>query len=317
MMILVLAQLLFFALPRPVLHYVVTNNAGWLLNDRERATNIPERMAQIFTGELVQQSMISHFHDRHSKEQWKDDAAYAGMLLHKLRPALISQLEIYHKADRLPTAIAGLGWCDELNGVGGRLLAHDFDKVEIVGVYDRELNDGHSFGRFWSEQYSGWLYFDIWTEEVQVFRVLPNAKAEYLYRSRPVGPKDVKQVPFSTLAKFHGGANKGFVHARHADTVAGFLASRTINFFSHGSPLPRESLAPIEAMKARKKAAPSSSRVAPRHQTKQIGHFAEARLAQMLGDYKTAQHHYRLVARSDAASSYGLAAAKFLDNPVP
>ncbi|MBK8375050.1 MAG: hypothetical protein WAT18_10015 [Sphingorhabdus sp.] len=58
-MILVLAQLLFFALPRPVLHYVVTNNAGWLLNDRERATNIPERMAQIFTGELVQQSMIS------------------------------------------------------------------------------------------------------------------------------------------------------------------------------------------------------------------------------------------------------------------
>ncbi|MBK8375051.1 MAG: hypothetical protein WAT18_10020 [Sphingorhabdus sp.] len=119
------------------------------------------------------------------------------------------------------------------------------------------------------------------------------------------------------MAKFHGGANKGFVHARHADTVAGFLASRTINFFSHGSPLPRESLAPIEAMKARKKAAPSSSRVAPRHQTKQIGHFAEARLAQMLGDYKTAQHHYRLVARSDAASSYGLAAAKFLDNPVP
>lgn len=310
--ILVLAQLLFFALPRPVLHYVVTHNAGWLLNDRDRATNIPERMAQIFTGELVQQSMISHFHDRYGKARWKDDAAYAGMLLHKLRPALISQREIYHKATRYPIALSGMGWCDQLNGIAGRLLAHDFDHVEIVGVHQEKTGGGHSFGRFWSEQYDDWLYFDIWTEEVLVFRASDDGKATYLYRSSPVGPSVMTPDDFPVLTTYHAAAKKGFVHARYQDSVAGYLADRTWNFFAHGSPLPREALAPIDAMKARNKAAGPSTRKAPRHNADQIRSFAEARLAQWYGEDKAARHYYQRIASADPESSYGLAASKFI-----
>ncbi len=67
---LLFVQLLFLPLPRPALNWLSANSAAWLLNDSERADNIPERMAQVFTGELIQQSLMAHFHDRVGKPQW-------------------------------------------------------------------------------------------------------------------------------------------------------------------------------------------------------------------------------------------------------
>lgn len=307
------AQVLFFPLPRPVLHYLATNSAGWILNDNGRSKSIPGKMAQVFTGELIQQSMIAHFHDRYGKSQWKDDAAFAGMLLHALRPTLISQREIYHQAVGTPTAFSGLGWCDELNGVAGRLLAHDFDRIEIVGVNDPKTGGGHSFGRFWSKQHMDWLYFDIWTEEVLIFKIRAGKAPEYLFRSSPVDPNVVTPDDFGILRSYHAKAKQGFVHVRHQNSLAGHIGSRMWNFFAHGSTMPSEALAPIKALVEREKQAAPSKRIAPRHYNRQIRAYTDARLAQIFGDLDTAKSLYRSASQSDPKSSYGLASAKFLD----
>ena len=312
--VLLLAQLLFLPLPRVALNLLFTNNAAWLLNDRERAGSIPERMARVFTGELLQQSIVAHLHDRFGKRVWRDDAAYAGALLHRLRPTLISQREIYHTAVGTPPVLSGLGWCDELNGVAGRLLAHDFDRVEIVGVNPTKPGmGGHSFGRFWSKQYNDWLYFDIWTEEVLLFRVLPGATVDYLFRSSPVGPSVVSPDDFVVISTYHANAKQGFVHVRYQNSLAGHIGSRLWNFVSHGSTTPYEALAPIKAIVAREKLAGPSKRIPPRYFNRQIQSYSSARLAHMAGDSQTAQALYRRAVRNDPKSSYGLASAKFLD----
>lgn len=310
---LLFVQLLFLPLPRPALNWLSANSAAWLLNDSQRADNIPERMAQVFTGELIQQSLMAHFHDRVGKPQWKDDAAYAGAMLHALRPTLISQREIYHTAVGTPPALSGLGWCDELNGVAGRLLAHDFDRIEIVGVNDKETGGGHSFGRFWSPQHKDWLYYDIWTEEVLIFKVRPGQAPEYLFRSSPVGPSVVTPDDFDVLSTYHAKANQGFVHVRYQNSLAGHIGTRLWNFVSHGSTIPREAIAPIKEIFARVEKAGPSKRIPPRHFNAQIQAYTDARLAQMAGDGQLAQALYRQAEQSDPKSSYGLASAKFLD----
>ncbi len=308
---LLFAQILFFPLPKPLLRYLTVQSAGWMLNDTKRTLAGIENFGKIFTSELLQQSMISHFHDRYSKPSWSNDANYAGMLLHKLRPTLISQREIYHESAGTPTAIAGLGWCDELNGIGGRLLAHDFDKVEIVGVRDKKTG-GHSFGRFWSPQHADWLYFDIWTEEVLIFRVQPNSAPEYLYRSSPVGPSAVTPDDFAIVNTLHSGTKRGFVHNRLQDTVGEYFGTRIANIFSHGSPHPQEFIATLKVMIAENAFEPVSWRKVPKHSTPQAREYGKARIAQILGDNRTARYSYRLVAQQDPESSYGLAAKKFL-----
>lgn len=307
-----LTQLLFFPLPKPMLRYLTVESADTMLNDSERKVAGIENFWRIFSAELVQQSLISHFHDRHSKKAWSNDATYAGMLLHRLRPTLISQREIYHESAGTPTAIAGLGWCDEVNGIAGRLLAQDFDKVEIVGVRDKKAG-GHSFGRFWSPQYADWLYFDIWTEEVLIFRARPNAAPEYLYRSRPIGPSVVTPDDFALLTKLHSGTERGFVHNRLQDTVGGYFGTRIANIFAHGSPHPQEFLATLKVMIAENAFEPVSWRKVPRHSTPLARTYGKARVAHMLGDDSTARRSYRLVAERDPESSYGLASKKFLE----
>lgn len=305
------AQLFFFPLPKPTLRYLTVQNAGWMLGDTKRKLGSIENFWRIFTSELVQQSMVSHFHDRHSKKGWSNDATYAGMLLHKLRPTLISQREIYHESGGAPTAISGLGWCDELNGIAGRLIAQDFDKVEIVGVRDKKAG-GHSFGRFWSPQYADWLYFDIWTEEVLIFRARPDSAPEYLYRSRPIGPSVVTPDDFALLRNFHSGTGRGFVHNRLQATVGGYFGTRIANIFAHGSSHPQEFLATLNVMIAENAFEPASWRKVPRASTPLARTYVKARIAQMLGDYGIARRSYRLVAERDPESSYGLAAKKFL-----
>lgn len=312
--LLIAAQLLFLPLPWPVERYLALEKAGWLLNESESPKSLPGRALHIFVSELVQRSITRHFHDRHGASEWDDDAAYAGQLLHKLRKILISQREVYHRPGSRSTMLSSFGWCDELNGAAGRLLALDFDSVEIVGVSGLKVTDGgHSFGRFWSRQHADWLYFDIWTEEVILFRVRPGADPEYLFRSRPVGPSVVVPDDFGKLTTYHARAKQGFVHVRYQSTLAAHIGTRLWNLLSQGSTMSREAATPVKAIFAQAPTIEPSQREFPPHQTAEITAYVEARLAHLSGNDRLAIEMYRRVARSDTKSSYGLASAKFLN----
>jgi hypothetical protein len=303
-------QLLFLPLPKFVIRPVAENSAAWLLNDNGVPPSGLDGAMQKLVGEMLQQSLIAHFHSSGPEHRIGNDAAFAGAQLRRLRPMLINQKELYHDPAKGPIALSGLGWCDMANGLAGRLLAHDFDHVQIVGVRDSASGGGHSFGRFWSEQFDDWLYFDIWAEEIFVFRAQKGRAVEYLFNSRPLAngvkwPDDVALVK-----EFHARAREGFVHNKLQASVGSYVFHRLANLVRHGSMTAAEALAPLEIAAAQ--SAGPSLRVAPPAKSRAITSYATARVEHFLGNRDQAAALYEHVQKQDrGASVFGSAASIF------
>jgi hypothetical protein len=281
-----------------------------MLNDVGTAPTEFDGAIQKLVGETIQQSLVAHFRSAGPHRQEKQDAAFAAEQLRRLRPMLINQSELYHDPAKGPMALSGLAWCDMANGLAGRLLAHDFDHVQLFGVRDVKSGLTHSFGRFWSRQYNDWLYFDIWPEEAFVFRALRRGGIEYLYRSQPLADGLYETGDVATAMKAHKLVGQGFVHNELQSNVGSYFFHRIANLLMYGNTAPPDAVSILSEIS--EQSAFSSRRQAPEAYSPAIGIYTDARVEHFFGNYDRAAALYRDAARRDKGKSvFGLAATIF------
>jgi hypothetical protein len=305
-----IAPLLFIPLPKSVISFAVKYSAAWILNGVSAPPTGVDGAMQKLVGEVIQQSLVAHFRSAGPHSPKGRDAAFAAEQLRRLRPMLINQSELYHNPIKGQMALSGLAWCDEANGLAGRLLAYDFDNVQIVGVRDPKSGLAHSFGRFWSSQYNNWLYFDVWPEEVFVFRPTMGGDVEYLHSSRPLG--DHIEWPDDVLAAkmAHKMVRRGFVHNELQSNVGSYFLHRITNLLMHDHTAPTDAIPFLSAIA--EQTTFSSGRPAPKAHSRAIGIYANARVEHFFGNYDRAAALYRDAARRDKEESvFGLAATIF------
>lgn len=304
------AALLFVPLPKWAISLAVEQSAAWMLNDVGVAPTGLEGAIKKLAGETIQQSLVAHFRSTGPHRSKGHDVAFAAAQLRRLRPMLINQEELPHAPIKGQMALSGLAWCDEANGLAGRLLAHDFDPVQIVGVRDTTSVLAHSFGRFWSRQYNDWLYFDIWPDEVFVFRAVKGGRIEYLYSSRPSADGLYRPADGLAARRAHMLLGQGFVHNELQSNVGSYFIHRIANLLMHGDTASTEAVPIMPAILGQ--SAFLSRRQVPKAYSSAIGIYANARVEHFFGNYDRAAALYRDAARRDKEKSvFGLAATIF------
>lgn len=306
------AALLILPLPAPVLSVLAGKSSSWMLDPGPDQGFVVARGGRKLAGLAVQQGLADAFLEAPPLPKDLPDAERIGRRLAALKPLLISQTELPHAPVTPPAALAGIGWCDAVNGVGATVLAREFPQVEIVGVHAPEGVGGHSFGRLWSERGSEWLYFDLWTQEVSVFRSRRGHAAEYLFRARPVGGPRPRTEDSALIARIHDRAWSGFVHNRLQSTLGGYLFARLSNLVRHGD---RSPAGAFEAIQAVVSSGPAPDFGPPAVPTAAPEAFVRARLAHFRGDPAEARRRYMEVlgAERGARSTFGIAARIFVE----
>jgi hypothetical protein len=303
--------LLFLPLPAPALSLLAGKSSSWMLDPAPDQGFVAGRSARKLAGLAVQQGLADAFLEARPLPKDLPVAERVGRRLAALKPLLISQTELPHAPVSPPAALAGIGWCDAINGVAATVLAREFPKVEIVGVLAPGGVGGHSFGRLWSSDSSEWLYFDLWTQEVSVFRSRRGRAAEYLYRARPVGGPTPPAEDSALIGRIHDRAWSGIVHNRLQSTLGAYLLSRLSNLARHGD---RSPAGAFEAIQAVASSAPAPDPGPPAVATPAPGAYVEARLAHFRGDRAEARRRYLelLAAERGAASTFGAASRIFV-----
>jgi hypothetical protein len=313
-LLLLLLQFLFGTLPKAALYFVADNMAATVLNETKPPAILPISASKRLFALWMEQNIISQMYSAHPSTA-QDDATRIGMRLVTLRSALLSQLELHHDVPEAPVEIAGIGWCEGLNGVAAILLSHEFDNAELVTLKgpSQVAGDGHSFGRVWSLQYNDWLYFDIWSGEVAVFRNKRGQRAQYLFRQIPKGLIPQASLDMEKLHWFHDRAKLAVTQNQLQPTLGGYLGNRIANYFDHGFTAP-ESAAALIAIPVSVKA-PSEKQIKRFENTTSASQsYVHARLAQLLGNTNVARQYYQKVANMDVNqnSTYVNAAAMFV-----
>jgi hypothetical protein len=303
--------LLFLPLPAPVLSFLADRSASWMLDPAPDRGFAAARAGRRFAGLAVQQGLADAFLDSRPLPKDLSDAERIGRRLAGLKPLLISQTELPHAPVDPPVALAGIGWCDGINGFAATVLAREFPRVEIVGVIAPGGRGGHSFGRIWSAPASEWLYFDLWTEEVSVFRIRPGRRAEYLFRQRPVTASLAVGEEKALIALLYDRARSGIVHNRLQSTLGGYLFTRLANVVRHGESSPAGA---FEAIQLAASSAVPTDPGPPGVATPAPAAYVRARLAHIRDDSTAARRAYSevLEAERGARSTFGKAARIFI-----
>jgi hypothetical protein len=310
-----LFQIGFGVAPKPVLYFVADKMAASLLNESEVSSSMPVITTRRLAAIWLEQNVLAHVYSEQILPAGMDEAHQMGARLVKLRSQLVSQFEVKHPAPQAPTEIAGLSWCDGLNGVGVILLSHAFDRAEVVGLKGKGLGpgDGHSFARVWSKQYKDWLYFDIWSGEVLVFRSQAGRKAQYLFRQIPKGDVLSSHVDNETLSWFHDRAYRAIPHNELQPTFGSYLWNRVRHYIDHGYTAPK-SMKLLQVEPSSLSAGPPDTRDQAINYTSLPRTYMRARLDALFGKSASARSAYLKVAMRDAGanSAYGKAAALFI-----
>lgn len=298
-------------LPRAAVNWLAHQSSGWLLTEYEGGS-APARHARKFTGLWLQQSVAAHVYEAQRVPEGLGDAERVAFRLARLKPLFISQTELQHAPVNAPVGLAGIGWCDGINGFAAQVLAQEFSRVEIVGVYDQQAAGGHSFGRLWSDELQDWLYFDLWADEVVVFRSRAGEGARFLARMRPLGDRNLPFEDMGPIRRIYDRAHEGLVHNRLQRTLGGYLFSRIGNLLAHGNRAPAgaaEAIAqvPVDPL-------PEEFRTGERNRSAAPEAFLRARLAHLAGDTAAARAGYAEVLNSDPEprSTYRQAAQIFI-----
>jgi hypothetical protein len=305
------AYLLCFPLPRTMVTAIVLNSSDWILTEKQSDVGALRRAGHKFVRLLVQQNIASQLYDGQPLPAGLTDVERMSRRLARLKQKLIVQTEIMHAPTDAPPALAGLAWCDSLNNVAATILANDFDKAEIVGVYEKSRGLSHSFGRVWSRDYGDWLYFDAWPDEVVIFRSEVNKPAQYLARFRPISTRPSPPEETALIDLFHDHAATGRVHNQLQSTLIGYLANRVGHYVAHGT------TAPLSAKKLFAEIAKSPTElkfVFPyRDQTDAKRTYLEARLHDLYGESPEARAGYAKVVAMESGnpSVFGAASALF------
>lgn len=311
LLVIMVFQVLLRPLPQPVMVWSLRASSGWLLSgDEDNPASVTKAVRKLI-GLTLQQSVAAHAYRSQRVPEGLSDAKRLAFRLSQLKEALIDQTELLHSPVSSPVGIAGVGWCDSVNGFAATVLSHEFQHAEIVGVWDPVAQGGHSFGRVWSAEARDWLYFDLWGDETVVFRSSREHGLRYLARIRPRWLRSLPDAHQQSMARVRSLAYSGLVHNKLQPTLGGYIGHRVINWIKHGDTAPEGVRAALDRVPPNG----SVSRVPmPLNRTKASEAYLQARYYHLIGDLADARRGYSEVLREEGnqLSTYGRAAKIFL-----
>jgi hypothetical protein len=301
--------LLSVRLPAPIAAWMFKENAGGLLYYADRSPaplTIAMRRAM---GMWLEHDLARRIYAAQSTNAGLDDVRRLASRLVELKPLLISQTEVPHRPLLAEVGTAGLGWCDQINAFAGIVLASDFARPEVVGLSDPVTRQAHSVGRVWSDDRNGWLYFDVWSDEVVVFTDEPEEPAKILFGAFPT---ERRAMGTEQLRHMYDIADTGFTLYKAQPTAAQHALYVARNLLVNGTRLPdgaQQGIARDRSITGPSNYPPSS---APEIFTSASAAYAAARLQHIAGDRSGARRAYMAVIEQDRYSVYGLASKVFL-----
>jgi hypothetical protein len=288
-------------LPKPVLYFIVNHAGGWLINqggDRYSGkSGAVKRLANVW----LEHSVMAQLHERLQRPERSGDLALLQHRLQQIKPMLINQMDLPHDEILSSNALIGVGKCTGVNMAAAQLLVHDFDRVEMIAIDGDQPDGGHAYGRLWSPQYKNWLYFDIWTAQIQIFTATPGG-AKYLWRY-PAQLSPVEQQLVERAMPMHDAAMRGHLRLKLQDSFGGYIWYRFGNMIDHGTTWEKDTPVQTEPALAsfNSKQSPEAAPIFAHDQSAQAATYLIARLDQFFGKDVSARKGYLQV--SAAAGS--------------
>ena len=297
----------------PVLRTVAERSPAWLDPHPAPDAGAVARVRTLAThtaAMAVQYAAMERVRAAHAAPDGADDVARMMAVLVPLRRALVTQWQVAHAAADWPVALAGLGWCDQLNGAAAIALAPMFGGAEIVGVAGRVPGGGHSFGRVWSAREARWLYFDLWGDAATVLALDARGAPQLLAHARvgAAAPSDVR----ASLAAIYARTAVGVVHNVLAPSFGGYLLDKWRVGLQRLAPA-----APAVAAAPSAPPAPASpGRPVAGTDARSATEYIGGRLRQLEGDTAGARAAYCAVLRRGALAPALAVAAHTLVGPL-
>ena len=203
-MVAAVVALAFVPPPRFVLRVIVERSSGWLMaGDGGRLEGLVR--AYVYT------ALAAHIGDPLLEEPRHDEEILLRMMTEVRKSVISASGKPTYSPAHWPALIAGVGYCDQINGAVCSLAARYFPKAELIGLYDPvKLKSPHTIGRVWSEERGEWLYFDAFYREPVVFtrdadgqpRFVRLPESTSTISRREVAPAGVYALEGWTFAEF-------------------------------------------------------------------------------------------------------------------
>lgn len=278
----------------PVLRRVAEASPSWLApRPADGAAARLRALAGHTTAMAVQYAAMERLRAAHPAPAASDDVARIMAVLVPLRRALVSQWQVEHAVADWPVALAGLGWCDQVNGAAAIALAPAFGGAALVGVAGRQPGDGHSFGRVWSAREGRWLYFDVWSDGATVLTLDARGVPRILAQQR-IGARAPAAV-HANLAHVYAGTARGVVHNVIPPSFGGYLAAKWRSGMQRLAPAreaPTAATPPASLAAAPTSAPPTAVRATAGGDARAAATYLAGRLRQLEGDTASARAAY-------------------------
>ncbi len=308
--------ILFRPLPKQALYFIADQAGEWMINqDRGSHSGVQgavNRMLNLW----AEQSVMAQMHDRLPARKSSNDLDLLKQRLLQIHPLMINQMDLPHEEILSSNVLTGVGKCTGINMAAAQLLAHDFDRVEMIAI-DGDLPDsGHTFGRLWSPQYKNWLYFDIWTAQIQIF-TSSRRGAHYLWRyPATLSPDD--QVYALRTKPMHDRALHGHMRLKLQRSFGGYILYRMRNMIDHGTTWEKEIPIGTELLfiAPEPKLPPDEVRELAANNSKHTSTYLAARLDHLFGNEAKARKGYLQVSAAVSANATAASSSNARKHPA-
>jgi hypothetical protein len=302
-------QILARPLPVPVLHAIVGNAGEWMVDQSGEKYSGVGGFVRRLTNLWIEHNVIQQMHNRLPPRGQRSDLALLQNRLLAIHPMLINQMELPHQEILSSTLLVGAGKCTGMNTAAAQLLAQDFNHVQMLAIDGDKPDSGHAFGRIWSTQYKDWLYFDLWTAQIQVFTASRRG-AKYLWQY-PGQVSAPQQLYAARTKPMHDRALHGRMRLKIQRNFGRYLWYRIANMWDHGSSWERD--VPISTqilfIDAEPRLPPDPARKLSVNTGAHGNEYLTARLHHLLGETELARQGYRTIAKRDQSRKSAIGAA--------
>lgn len=153
-----LAYFVIKPLPLPLVASAILASDDWLLTDymvgETTFTARGSMLARKFVATYLQHNLIAHYRRAGLHGRKSSDVQTIVRNLSAFQNLFLRDYQITHYPASWPVFLAGVGFCDQVNGVAAQLLALDFGRAQSFALMDSTTKiSPHTIGRVWSHQF--------------------------------------------------------------------------------------------------------------------------------------------------------------------
>ncbi len=251
MITLALTQLLAVPLPEAVTRWLIGWSESWTLTaeiDPARprgAFGAVDSAGRMTASCLIRYSLVCHLRDSLRPRPGLGDADRLMEYLVPLKAFMVTQAAVRHGPRGWDTALTGVGYCDQVNGVAADVLAGEFSVSQTYCLHLPSTGDGHAIGRVWSMAAGHWLYYDLWGDDLVVFKIDEGGGVQYLARRRHPGEAFVGPPLRETLTRLYERSPQGWVLHTYSPTLGRRLVRKLGRAPTRPAPGPVAPVAPV------------------------------------------------------------------------